>query len=1134
MFNLESPGQNSIINDDTSVCRNEIIQLNAVAALDYNWYPNTGLSNTGIQNPQLRADTSRIYYLETKYYSDNLAYNGDFAKGNTGFSSGYIFCNTQNCLSSSDGIGYSISTDAGFAHEFFIGKDHTTGSANFLVVNGGKPGLSAWKQTITVEPNTQYAFGAWVSSVLADNPAKIRFVINGIQVGPAFAAPNSVNQWERFFIQWNSGSSNLAVIEITDVSPLDSGNDFGLDDIFFGKILAGKDSIHVRVYDSQPLFISDTIGYCKDSLVLDAGPGFDHYEWNTGESSQKIQVKRPGRYQVIAGRNSGCVITDSVEVSYTLGLTTKPLHACGDEPVVLNDAVLEDTRGKVIEFFTDSTKTYQLNSSVKMSTRMALHDRFNTAEEYKNYIDQLVLAPPTAGYGDVYLPVYSMVSNSLVFNGSKSNIAYKYTIRFYASKPGIYQFRTSFDFGSGGAIFLDGKAVAFNNADMWWRFSWDLPGQSLQWSSSLAVGMHEILVYGMEDCCDGGGSAEYRVPGESEFQAFSTLAQVRDAGTYYASLHDPVTGCSRDAAIRVTRSPRPTIVVKDPAPVCYGTTVDISKSSVFEGSEPGMIYSFFKDKALNQPLPEPALIRDSGTYYISGQDTSLCRSMAMPVLVKIYSLPKAGFTPSRRTGCTSESVLFRNTSWENSAYRYHWSFGTGNQGDTSDQRDASFTYNQPGKYAVTLRIYAPGDCYTDYTDTVNIVLRPEMSISGPSEVCTGIPVQYNGRANEAVNISNRWIFGNGSSAETLQPSMQSYANAGNYTIQLIGTTETCADTAVYQLKVNPAPVIALPARDIRICPGNAAGLSANGGMQYEWSPANGLNNANIANPLASPSVDTRYTVKVTTTKGCSGSDSVQVTVVRPFKLTASAGERICAGEQVRLQAEGADRYEWTPAEGLNSVTASDPLANPAVTTQYRVVGSDNDNCFTDTAAITVTVDPLPVINAGKDTILIAGESLRLNTLASSDVIRYDWTPSAFLSCTACPEPVTTPATSIIYTVKVFNAAGCFASDDIVVGLNCSVDNVFIPNGFTPNNDGKNDIFYPLGKGIRKVSSLRIFNRWGSLVFERKDFGINDRSAGWDGRVNGILQPAQTFVYAIQLVCDNGQLIDLKGSLNLIL
>lgn len=891
-------------------------------------------------------------------------------------------------------------------------------------------------------------------------------MVNGIQVGPAFAAPSSVNRWERFFIEWNSGSENQAVVEITDVSPQESGNDYGLDDIFFGEILTGKDSVRVEVYK-------------------------------------------------------------------TLELTTKPLHACGDDPVTLNDAVLEDTRGKVIEFFTDSTKTYQLNSSVKMSTRLAVHDRFNTANEYKTYIDQLVLTPPTAGYGDAYLPVYSMVSNSLVFNGSQNNIAYKYTIRFYASKPGIYQFRTSFDFGSGGAIFLDGKVVAFNNADMWWRFNWDLPGQSLQWSTSLGVGMHEILVYGIENCCDGGGSAEYKVPGESEFHAFSTLAQVRDSGTYYASLHDPVTGCSRDASIKVTISPRPTIVVKDPEPVCFGTAVDISHSSVFEGSEPGMTFSFFKDKALNQPLPEPANIRDSGTYYISGQAPSLCRTDATPVLVKIYSLPKPVFTPSRKTGCTSESVLFRNTSAVNSDYRYHWLFGTGNPGDTSDQRDASFIYNQPGKYAVTLRIYAPGNCYADFTDTVNIMLRPVMSISGPTEVCAGTPVQFNGGANEAVNTSNRWVFGNGNSAETLLPTLQFYRDAGIYTVQLIGALETCTDTVMHQLKVYPGPVIALADRDISICPGAVAELSANDGIQYEWSPATGLNNVNIANPLANPSVDTRYTVKVTTTRGCSGSDSVKVTVVQPFNLTTSGNVRICAGEQVRLQAGGAARYEWIPAEGLNAVTVSDPLANPAVTTQYQVVASDYDKCFTDTAVITVFVDPLPTINAGKDTILIAGESLRLNTQASSDVTSYNWTPPAFLTCTACPEPVTTPNSSIIYTVKVHNAAGCFATDEIMVGLNCSAENVYLPNAFTPNNDGKNDLFYPLGKGIRKVNSLRIFNRWGSLVYERNDFGVNDRSAGWDGRVNGTLQPSQTFVYSIQLVCDNGQLIDLKGNLNLI-
>lgn len=1124
--------QTGILTNDTIVCPNSLVALKAAPALGYFWTPAIQFIDPGQQNQTLKAETSGTYFLERKVLAANLVPNGDFENGNSGFFTNYTLCNSPNCLSLLSDNGYAIGKDASALHNSFIGKDHS-GNGNFMVVNGARPGLVLWQTTITVKPNTLYAFGTWISSLNNLNTAQFRLSINGIQLDPTFNAPATPEKWLQFFVSWNSGADREAIIEIVNILPVASGNDFGLDDIFFGELNLEKDSVQVTVKPNNQLFATDTIGLCNEPVLLDAGAGYDHYNWNSGATTQQISVNTTGEYSVAASLDNGCTVFDTVFVKNSLTMTTRPLVGCGEELVLLNNGVVESVRGKVIEFFSDSVRSYQLNASVKISTRHSTQGKFNSAAEYRDFIDKLVENPPTNGFGDTYLPVYRIVSNNIIFNGPKNDIAYKYTVRFFAREAGVYQFRTSFDFGRGGAIFLDGNIAAFNNQDMWWNGNWSAPGQSLQWSTTLGIGMHEILIYGLEDCCDGGGNAEYKAPGDTEFTPFSTLAYVKDVGTYYVTLHDPVTGCSSKSSIKVTRSPKPSITVHAPAPVCTPETIDLTLPEVTAGSDAPLNFNYFTDPETTVRLLDPTAITDSGLYYIIGQAQNNCYSDTKSVLVKIYSPPATSFESSQKTGCIRQSVAFRNTTPINGDYLLHWTFGTGNPADTSNELNPYFTFNEPGSYPVTLTVYAPGGCFTSHTDTIKIFSTPAMIISGPARSCVNGQVQFTGISNEPQLSNLTWIFGNGSRSDQLQPEIQTYPIAGDYTIQLIGGNGVCSDTALFQLKVDPGPVIDLAGPLASICLGSSVQLFANGGNNYLWTPSAGLDNPGKADPTASPIVDTKYFVQVTTPNNCVGFDSVQVIVNQPINISVPDNASVCAGDLLQLQANGAVHYQWSPVESLSNPNLPDPIARPLVTTSYKVIGFGRDNCFSDTANIFVLVNPRPFVQAGNDTTIVAGTAIQLSIQASSDVVAYRWTPAAGLSCTACSQPYANPVTGTTYTIAVQNDAGCEATDQIEIRLNCSANNVFIPNAFSPNNDGQNDIFYPMGKGIRMVNYLRIYNRWGKLVFERKNFPINNRDAGWDGKVNGMPQANQAFVYATQLVCENGQFIELKGKLTLL-
>jgi gliding motility-associated-like protein len=221
---------------------------------------------------------------------------------------------------------------------------------------------------------------------------------------------------------------------------------------------------------------------------------------------------------------------------------------------------------------------------------------------------------------------------------------------------------------------------------------------------------------------------------------------------------------------------------------------------------------------------------------------------------------------------------------------------------------------------------------------------------------------------------------------------------------------------------------------------------------------------------------------------------------------------------------------------LNNPNIGNPVATPSTPGlyNYRVIGTDNKSCFADTALVSVLIAPLPTFNITDSFITMnVGSTYKIPTSNSPDVVTWLWTPSYGLSCSNCAEPVAQPRGNTTYTAKAFTSFGCTASDNITFEVICNNANVFIPNTFSPNNDSKNDYFYPQGKGLFTIKSLRIFNRWGIMVFVKTNFGANNPTEGWDGRYNGQDQPSDVYVYVMDVLCENGTVLSYKGNVTLI-
>jgi gliding motility-associated-like protein len=260
---------------------------------------------------------------------------------------------------------------------------------------------------------------------------------------------------------------------------------------------------------------------------------------------------------------------------------------------------------------------------------------------------------------------------------------------------------------------------------------------------------------------------------------------------------------------------------------------------------------------------------------------------------------------------------------------------------------------------------------------------------------------------------------------------------------------------------------------------------------------------------------------------------LQVKVIQPTTVTAPQDTFVCEGESVQLFATGTTLYHWSPATGLSKTDVASPVARPLQTTVYTVTGKDPYNCFVTTDVVLVRYVPKPRVNAGKDTTVMAGYPFALKPSYSNDVSRVQWMPSLFLNCADCKFPRSTPSYSATYTLFAYTEEGCMSKDVVNVFVTCTKENLYIPNTFSPNGDGMNEVFYPRGRGIEKIKSMKIFSRWGQLLYEKTNFLANDVNAGWNGKKAGQLVTPDVYVYMIELVCENGNIITWKGDVTLV-
>ncbi len=338
-----------------TICANQTHQLTATGGTYYQWTPQSEIQgSSNIFNPVAHPDTTTHYVVHGESAVGDYISNGDFSLGNVGFYSDYIYfpASTQDM---SEGK-YSVRPDPGSSNIAWWQcnfADHTpTADGTSMIVNGSNiANVTIWGQTVSVTPNTNYAFSTWLSSMHTLNPALLQFSVNGQLLGTPFNASPTICEWLQFYQIWNSGSNTSVSISIVNMNTIGSGNDFALDDISFAPLCGDFDTVIVAI--SQPIaFAGNDTSFCGSSPTLLTATGGTSYSWNTNpvQNTQQISVSptTSTTYTVTATDKFGCTNSDQVMVN--IGII--PLLSLGvDTTLCTGNSLFSDATNATINHY---------------------------------------------------------------------------------------------------------------------------------------------------------------------------------------------------------------------------------------------------------------------------------------------------------------------------------------------------------------------------------------------------------------------------------------------------------------------------------------------------------------------------------------------------------------------------------------------------------------------------------------------------------------------------------------------------------------------------------------------------------------------------------------------------------------
>ena len=421
--------------------------------------------------------------------------------------------------------------------------------------------------------------------------------------------------------------------------------------------------------------------------------------------------------------------------------------------------------------------------------------------------------------------------------------------------------------------------------------------------------------------------------------------------------------------------------------------------------------------------------------------------------------------------------------------QYQWSPST-SLSSSSGQQVTAFPAT-----TTTSMLIATDSCGIDTAYFEVQVVNDNYTISEDSTICLGDSLQLFATGGFQYRWLGNFILNSDSANPVVFPQNTQY-----YQVEI-----TSSSGCVFQDSVLVSVDQSIPSPIMQdtviLCQNDSLLLAPSNINNASWFPNTNLITIPPTNALTFTDSNQLYYFTSTNTCG-SITDSVQV-MVFGYAGKAFGDTTICPGDTTFIYANNGESYFWYPANSLSNPDSCCTYAYPVKSTNYQVIIQTALGCA-DTFSVLVDVNPMPYVDAGPDLWIQFGENVTLS--GNTDAPNYYWEGVQFLSCINCLTPQITTPENTYYVLHVSDSLGCTASDSVQINMEGIL---YVPNTFTPNGDGVNDVFEIQGENINEFQ-LWIFNRWGEEVYY-----TNVMTDYWDGYYKGKLAQIDGYSWEIR-------------------
>lgn len=544
------------------------------------------------------------------------------------------------------------------------------------------------------------------------------------------------------------------------------------------------------------------------------------------------------------------------------------------------------------------------------------------------------------------------------------------------------------------------------------------------------------------------------------------------------------------------------------------------------------------------PIPSTAT-PGSTDYYVSQKILFGCESFRKKITVKVLPTPSASFTANILRQCQKDNqYTFTSSSVNLSDAEYHWDFGNGITRSSVTDSVVNYSYANHGNFIVKLKVVNGGVCPSEKTLPITVVPKPIAAFDYPSTICqnqTTVAVIDKSTVPGGASIINNWWWSfNNTIIRGQNPSSFIPSSAGNLTIKLVArTTEGCgSDTAliVAPVRYQPNAIFRyskllcnneiIQFTNLSTLPSGATGEAI---VKWNWQ----FTNNSFAGTLdASTNFDPgiHHARLITETNfGCRSEEADSIFQIHAKPRIQLDINDSCINRLINYRANDllntVDKWYWNFGNGLYN-------SGPAISKSYIRKTDIPLTLMAQTVygCKDTIIRPFAIYDnkavAFRDTIAAWDEPVQLKANGYPGT-QYIWSPATGLNNTTIENPIATLDREQTYLLNTITREGCDRSSKITVKRYKGPE-LYIPNAFTPNNDGNNDLLKVFPIGIKTFQYLAIYDRYGKLVFKTTDY-----SKGWDGTCNGKQMNAGTFVYLAQAIDYKDRPMTRKGTIILI-